>query len=256
MGQLGHARSLSGGAAARKPAGRRVRGNPARVASRRRYRSPVIGNPTDRERTASAGGALSGDIRELAEQLAAPDTTAPAAWPPSLSTVNSVEALRRFVTHHTADTIAAREWPVILKAWELAREGRSRELIALDVEWGQSVGRADFAGASFRVGRRQLGKLRSLRHERVIQKYLAAIEAGEARGWHPVVYGVVLAVYSLPLRQGLMNFATQTLAGLVTAAERTHRLPAAACQGVLDDACALLPTRLPPLPGIAASPHG
>ena len=112
MGQLGHARSLSGGAAARKPAGRRVRGNPARVASRRRYRSPVIGNPTDRERTASAGGALSGDIRELAEQLAAPDTTAPAAWPPSLSTVNSVEALRRFVTHHTADTIAARAYLV------------------------------------------------------------------------------------------------------------------------------------------------
>ena len=121
----------------------------------------------------------------------------------------------------------------------------------LDGEWGREVGRSDFAGASFRVGRRQLGKLRSLRHERVIQRYLAAIEEGRARGWHPVVYGVVLAVYNLPLRQGLAHFGTQTLGRLVTAVEQSRRLPSADCQRVLDTAREQLARGLPELPAVA-----
>ena len=210
----------------------------------------MTGNPTSPESRPPAGAAVAGDVRGLAEQLAAPELEAPAAWPPSLAAVNSVESLDRFVTHHASEVLRAREWPVVLRAWQLAREGKARELVELDGEWGREVGRSEFAGASFRVGRRQLGKLRSLRHERVIQRYLAAIEEGRARGWHPVVYGVVLAVYNLPLRQGHTHFGTQTLGRLVTAVEQSRRLPAADCQRVLDTACEQLARCLPELPPI------
>ena len=232
----------------------RRRSDPAGLEVPSRYCRPVTGNPTDLELNPPSMTGLSGEYHALAEQLATPDTTAPAAWPPSLSAVNSVDSLRRFVTHHATEILSAQEWPVILQAWRLAREGKSRELIVLDGDWGRRVGQADFAGASFRVGRRQLSKLRGLRHERVIQKYLAAIEAGDARGWHPSVYGVVLAVYNLPLRQGLMNFGVQTLTSLVNAAEKAHRLPARECQELLDTTHALLPARLPALDPIAVVP--
>ena len=48
-----------------------------------------------------------------------------------------------------------------------------------------------------------------LRDERVVQRYLAAVESGEAHGWHTLVYGLTLVVYSLPLRQGLLGYAHQ-----------------------------------------------
>ena len=115
----------------------------------------------------------------------------------------------------------------------------------LDREWTTWQHDVAFAEASFRVGQRQLNKLRPLRHERVVQRYAAAVEAGEARGWHPLVYGVTLAVFNLPLRQGLVNYAAQTLGGLVDSAERRHRLPTDDCQALLDEANGRLPLVLP-----------
>jgi hypothetical protein len=50
-----------------------------------------------------------------------------------------------------------------------------------------------------------------LRDERLVQRYLSAVEFGQANGWHTVVYGITLAMYSLPLRQGLLHYAQQTL---------------------------------------------
>ena len=49
----------------------------------------------------------------------------------------------------------------------------------------------------------------------MVQRYLAAVESGQAHGWHPVVYGMMLAVFGLPLRQGLVHFAEQVLGGFV-----------------------------------------
>jgi len=193
-----------------------------------------------------------GHYQELGEALASPELEPVPGWPVALANATSVSALREAVDRHAEHVICAREWPVVLQAWQLAREGRVRELLELDAAWGRDMARAEFAGASFRVGRRQLGKLRGLRDERVIRRYLDAIEAGEARGWHPVVYGVVLAIYHLPLRQGLMHFASRTLAGWVRLAEHRHRLPASECQALLDAICSQLPGRLPQLPELCA----
>jgi hypothetical protein len=192
--------------------------------------------------------AMLGDVRALAEQagVAAGALTLIA---PTLPEVTSVAALRAFLRAYTADTLARREWPVILRAWELARAGQARELVALDREWTAQHRNAAFAEASFRVGQRQLNKLRPLRHERVVQRYAAAVEAGEARSWHPLVYGLTLAVFSLPLRQGLVNYAAHAVAGMVDAVAQRHRLPAEECAAVLDSVAAELPGALPPLPG-------
>jgi len=53
-----------------------------------------------------------------------------------------------------------------------------------------------------RVGQSQLKRFRSLRDHRLVQRYLKAVGEGRAHGWHTLVYGITLSVYSLPLIQG------------------------------------------------------
>ncbi len=212
-------------------------------------------NPTEATTGAEHAAQMLGDVRNLAGQLTPSPALELATTASGGPAVHSAGALREQVERYAGEILTSREWPVILQAWELARHGQARELIALDQKWGTSAHTGLFAEASFRVGRRQLGKLRDLRHERVITRYLEAIEAGQAQGWHPVVFGVVLAVYHLPLRQGLMQFATQSLAGLVSAAERTGRVAARDCQAILDQAVARLPEKFPALLPAVIAPN-
>ena len=95
----------------------------------------------------------------------------------------------------------------------------------------------DFASASQRVGRAQLQKLRPLRDERMVQRYLAAVEGGQAHGWHTLVYGMTLVLYSLPLRQGLLGYAQQTTRGFIHAAARGLQLKESACRTLFDEVC-------------------
>lgn len=194
---------------------------------------------------------LLGDLRALAEHLGHPADAAATPLPLSLAAVNSPARLRQFLGNFGRQILASREWPLIVRSHDLARRGMARELVALDLEWTATASTLGFAEASFRVGRRQLSRLRPLKDQRVIGKYLAAVEAGEAWGWHPVVYGLVLAVFNLPLRQGLMNYATQTLGGFTDAAVLAHRLNEAECAAVLAEFAGTLPAALPPLPDTA-----
>jgi urease accessory protein UreF len=75
----------------------------------------------------------------------------------------------------------------------------------------------------------------------MVQRYLRAVEAGTARGWHTLVYGLTLAVYSLPLRQGLLGYAHQTTRGFIYSAARPLRLSERECRRLFDDLCADLP---------------
>ncbi len=93
-----------------------------------------------------------------------------------------------------------------------------------------------------------MNRLRALRDQRVIARYIEAIEAGRAHGWHPLVYGVYLAVFSLPLRQGLVNFGAQTLNGLARAVNRSNALSEETVLETVNAEVALLPASLPPLP--------
>jgi hypothetical protein len=125
----------------------------------------------------------------------------------------SAAEIARWLSAYRDETVVRQEWPVVAEAWRLAASGQFQDLLALDVAWGQRFGAE--ASASWRVGQRQLGRLRPLRDARVVQRYLEAVAEGRARGWHPVVFGVWLAVFGVPLRQGLLHYAEQTLVGLL-----------------------------------------
>lgn len=110
--------------------------------------------------------------------------------------------------------MAPLEFPFIQRAAELARGGQARELVALDRElsglWPANATRE----ASRRAGLKQLRRLRPLADLRVLSKYREAVQSGKAHGWHVVVYGLVLAIYSIPTRQGLSHYAEKTLAAM------------------------------------------
>jgi len=116
-----------------------------------------------------------------------------------------------------------------------------RELIALDVELADQPLLKSFAAASRRVGRCQLQKLRPLRDQRMVQRYLQAVNGGTAYGWHTLVYGLTLEVYSLPSRQGLLGYAQQTTRGFIYSAARNLKLSECSCRDLFDELCAPLP---------------
>jgi urease accessory protein UreF len=131
--------------------------------------------------------------------------------------------------------------PAIRSAHGHATRHELRELVALDQSQAHQPILGELAAASRRVGQSQLRKLRPLRDERVVQRYLHAVESGQAHGWHTLVYGLTLSVYSLPLRQGLLGYAHQTTRGFIYAAARMLRLSERQCRALFDSMCADLP---------------
>ena len=95
--------------------------------------------------------------------------------------------------------------------------------------------------ASRKIGAVQLQRLKPLRDERTVQRYLSAVESGRADGWHTLVYGLTLAVYSFPLRQGLLHYARETISGLALAATEPGTFIDPACQEMLETILARLP---------------
>ena len=184
---------------------------------------------------------LTGDARVLLEQLGAPEalpTLSLAASSLTLDAVRDEATLRRFLVGYREQVLLPVELPAILAAHGHARRGELRELVALDRALGADARLREFRAASAAVGRRQLSKLRPLRDQRLVQRYLRAVENGEAHGWHTLVFGVFLAQYSLPLRQGLMLYAQRTLGGFLDSAGATLRLPVGVCDEVFAEAAA------------------
>ncbi len=185
-----------------------------------------------------------GDAHPLVQQLGSADGLASLhALADSLRSqpVASLPALRDFLLAYYRGILLPHELPAIQKAFIHASQNEVRELIALDQQLAQEPRLQDLAAASRRVGRTQLQKLRPLRDERGVQRYLAAVENHEAHGWHTLVYGLTLAVYSLPLRQGLLGYAHQTTRGFIHAAARSLRLTEADCRTLFEELCAQLP---------------
>jgi hypothetical protein len=137
--------------------------------------------------------------------LEAQQTRHPAAHP-SLD-------FRSLLESHRDRVVIAVDWPVIIEAAEFTRLGRHRDLVELDRNHPvQHAG--PWTEASVRVGRRQLARLRACRDLRVVQRYLDAVEEGRAQAWNPIVFGVALAAFNLPYRQGLLHYASTVLRGL------------------------------------------
>jgi len=190
---------------------------------------------------------LTGDARELLEQLGAPEalpTLSLAASALTLEAVRDEATLRRFLAGYREQVLVPVELPAILAAHGHAFRGELRELLALDHALASDPQLREFRAASAAVGRRQLGRLRPLRDQRLVQRYLRAVEAGEAHGWHTLVFGVFLAQYSLPLRQGLLLYSERTLGGFLDSAGATPRLPEALVDEIFTEAATPLATQV------------
>ena len=168
---------------------------------------------------------LLGELHPLAEQLGSAEGLASltaniAQVPP----VESLASLRQFLQKYKATLLFPIELPAIHQAFVHIDRYEVRELIVWERGLADQIVSQELAAASRRVGRNQLRRLRHLRDQRLVQRYIQAVEKGEAYGWHTVVYALVLHLFSLPIRQGLASYAHQTLRGFVESASRLLEL--------------------------------
>ena len=190
---------------------------------------------------------LLGDLHPLVEQLGSVEglvTLAGVADSLQLHPVTNRASLRYFLRHYRERILYPVELPAIQRASRHASRNEVRELIALDREMASVPVLRHFASASRRVGASQLQRLRPLRDQRFTQRYLAAVERGEAHGWHTLIYGLTLTVYSLPLRQGLLGYAEQTINGFIQAASRQLNLTATEANATFSEHSASLPAAI------------
>src|SRR5947207_637458 len=168
-----------------------------------------------------------GDIAPLAQQIGSAEglvALSAGAASRKFHRVTDLPSLRRFLRDYQSQILVPLEWPAICRAHGHANRYEIRELIELDRQLANEPLLQSFAAASQRVGKTQLKRLRQLRDQRLVQRYLRAVQAGEAHAWHTVVYGLILSVYSLPLPQGLLSYAQQTTLGSASSAANRLRL--------------------------------
>jgi urease accessory protein UreF len=180
---------------------------------------------------------LLGEVHPLLQQLGSCDGLTDFGGYDELmagASVRDCESLSSFLTTYQCEVLVRFELPTVVQAHNLAARNEARELIALDAEVARQAVPPAFASASRRVGQGHLQRLRPLRDQRVVQRYLNAVDNGEARGWHMIVYGITLAIYSLPVRQGLILYARQILEGFVRAAGQPLQLSALNCQQLIE----------------------
>lgn len=195
------------------------------------------------------------DTRSLTQQLGSADeltTLSPTACSHHLTKVHSLPSLRRFLIEYRDTILGPHEFRHICRAHDFASRNFTRELLAFDQELAGESALKEFQLASRHVGKRQLNRLRALKDLRTLQRYREAVNEGTAYGWHTIVYGMVLATYSLPLRQGLLHYGRQTLRGFVLSASRALDLNEEAALALQVE----LNTSLLPLIEEAVQPNG
>ncbi len=158
-----------------------------------------------------------------------------------LGPVDDQASLATFLESYRERILFPLELPAIHAAHGHTARHELRELIGLDRRLSQERALDQFASASCRVGETQLRRLRPLRDERMVRRYLQAVEIGAASGWHTLVYGLTLEIYSLPLRQGLLGYAQQCTRGFIYSAARALKLSEHQCRDLFDRLCTPLP---------------
>src|SRR5580765_4776561 len=155
--------------------------------------------------------------------------------------VHDLPSLRNFLTSYQKQILLPFELPAIQRAFDHTCRHEVRELIEFDRQLANEPALKIFAGASRRIGQTELLKLRPLRDERIVRRYLEHIERNEANAWHTLVYGMTLALYSIPLRQGLLGYGYQTTRGFIYSAAKALKLSEKDCRALLDELCGNLP---------------
>jgi urease accessory protein UreF len=195
---------------------------------------------------------LLGDWHPLVQQLGSSEglvTLSTASHSLRLNNVTDIRSLRQFLEAYQSHILIPYELPAIQRAFRHASRNETRELIAFDNEVDQEPVLRPFASASKRVGQAQLKRFRPMRDIRLVQRYLRAVDDGLAQAWHTLVYGLTLAIYSLPILQGLASYERQTLLGFIHAVSRSLKLSEQDCQALLEDLSPSLPRTVEPILG-------
>ena len=183
---------------------------------------------------------LRGGIGSLFAQLGRPDALAAGGAPAAavkLTRIESVPALRLFLRAYVTEILLPLELSAIARAFSQAQRNELRELLETTRALGREPRLRDFAAASQRVGGSHLDRLRPLTDQRLVRRFREAVAAGQASSWHTVVFGLTLAIYSLPLRQGLVHYARQMLGGFIAAATATVPMDDASADELLEELC-------------------
>jgi len=138
--------------------------------------------------------------------------------------VRDLPAFRRFLHDYQQRVLLPVELPAIHRAWQHASTNQLRELLALDRRMAREPRLKPLAEASQRVGQGRLRQFRALHDVRLVQRYLDALDRGDAHAWHTLVYGVTMWLFSLPLRPGLLGYGRQVTRGFIRAAAGPLRL--------------------------------
>jgi urease accessory protein UreF len=187
---------------------------------------------------------LLGDWHPLVQQLGSADglvSLSTASHSLQLKSVDSVDSLLQFLEAYQAHILIPHELPAIQQAFRHVSRNETRELVAFDLSIEREPLLRPFASASRRVGQAQLKRLRPLRDQRLVQRYLREVESGGAHGWHTLVYGLTLSIYSLPVLHGLASYEKQTLLGFMHAVAKSLRLSEGDCQNLLEQLAPSLP---------------
>ena len=201
---------------------------------------------------------LLGEWHPLVQQLGSTEgliALSTASHSLQLNHVDSVQALLRFLEAYQSQILIPLELPAIQRAFRHASRNETRELVGFDRQLEEELALKSFANASRRVGQAQLKRLRPLRDHRLLQRYLRAVDDGLAHGWHTLVYGVTLSVYSLPVIQGLNSYEKQTLLGFMHAVSRTLKLSENDCRDLLEQLSPTLPQPMAPILGEDCNPR-
>ena len=185
-----------------------------------------------------------GDWHPLAEQLGSANglvALSDISTSMQVPLVHDLPSLRNFLATYQKQLLLPIELPAIQRAFDHTCRHEVRELADFDRQLANEAALKPFAEASRRVGQTELLKLRPLRDERIVRRYLEAVERKEANAWHTLIYGLTMALYSMPLRQGLLGYGYQTTRGFIYSAAKPLQLSENDCRSLLDDLCANLP---------------
>jgi urease accessory protein UreF len=160
---------------------------------------------------------------------------------PQMDQVRTFDDLKAFLHDYCVNSLLAIELPLISKAYSLASGNQFSELIEFDKKLAADAQLKKFALASQRVGQMQLKRLRPLRDQRGLQRYIRAVDSNEVFAWHTLIYGVTLASFSIPLRQGLFGYCEQVISGFVNAAARNIPFSEVEGQNLVEEICRTIP---------------
>jgi len=163
---------------------------------------------------------------------------------PLASTLVSPAAVHAFLLDYKLTVLLPHELPVVRQACEHTLRNEVNELLALDRALACKPWFKPFEQDSRLAGRLHLERLKPLRDQRGVRRYLSAVEQNQGNGWHLVVAGVALGLYSLPLRQGMMDYALHTFWNAVGQTAGQLGMTSAEAAQMVNELSADLPARI------------